>query len=227
MTNLEIILENFDIVPNDKKLFEQAFTHSSYVHELGIEKGDYERIEFMGDAVLDLAVANLIFKAHKDMPQGIMSKLRSNLVQGTSLAEYARKYDFGKAILVGHGELISGGQNSKKILEDVFEAFIGAVYLDQGYEKAYQIVKKVFLDDIYHFDIEAIQDFKSKLQEDVQSDRRGNVVYRVVKESGTPQDKEFEIEVLYDDIVLGHGKGKNKKQAEQAAARDALSKRAR
>lgn len=218
------ILNNFRIIAKNKKYYEEAFTHSSYVHENPSCK-DYEQMEFIGDAVLDIIVADLIYKTYPSLSQGIMSKLRAALVCGKSLASYARMYDFGSAIRLGHGELLSGGRDSSKILEDVFEAFLGAYYLDDGYEAVYNLVKEIMLEDIKTFKLDSVTDYKSKLQEDVQTDRRGNVVYRVTKETGSAQNKTFYVEAVYENIVLGHGVGSSKKKAEQDAARDALSKR--
>ncbi len=218
------VLNNFHIIANNKALYEQAFTHSSYIHEHS-QCLDYERIEYIGDAVLDLVVADLVYKTYPNLDQGMMSKLRSQIVCGKSLANYARMYDFGSCIRLGHGEQVSGGSDSSKILEDVFEAFIGAYYLDSSYENVYALVKEIMLEDIQNFDLESVNDYKSKLQEDVQTDRRGTVTYRVIKETGNAQNKMFEVEVLYDDIVLGIGKGSSKKKAEQDAAHNALLKR--
>ena len=221
------VLKRFNIEPNDVSLFEHAFSHSSFVNEKRGNHVDYERIEFIGDGVLDLVVADLIFKTHTNMDQGLMSKLRSSLVRKESLAGYSRKYGLGEAILLGHGEKLNGGNNLDKILEDVFESFIGAIYLDQGFDKVYKIVKDIFIYDIEHFSIEEVTDYKSRLQEYVQADTRENVIYRVIKESGSSQDKLFVVEVLLDGNVWGVGSGKNKKKAEQNAAKDALSKVAR
>ena len=221
------VLKRFNIVPNDVSLFEHAFSHSSFVNENRGNHVDYERIEFIGDGVLDLVVADLIFKIHTNMDQGLMSKLRSSLVRKESLASYARKLGLGEAILLGHGEKLNGGSNLDKILEDVFESFIGAIYLDQGFEVVYKIIKDIFTYDIEHFSVEEVTDYKSRLQEYVQADTRENVVYRVVKESGSSQNKLFIVEVLLDGNVWGVGSGKNKKKAEQNAAKDALSKVAR
>ena len=156
------ILREFNISTSSYYLYEQAFSHSSYAHEHG-DKHDYERIEFMGDAVLDLVVADLVFKNHPNMPQGDMSKLRSKLVKKESLANYARKYNFGEAILLGNGEKQNGGKNLDKILEDVFEAFIGAIYLDLGYDMTYSIIKKIFLDDVINYSSDELTDYKFKL----------------------------------------------------------------
>ena len=221
------VLERFNIKPNDVSLFEHAFSHSSFVNEIRGNHVDYERIEFIGDGVLDLIVADLIFKNHPKMNQGVMSKLRAALVKRESLANYARKYGLGEAVLLGNGEKNNGGSNLDKILEDVFESFIGAIYLDQGFELAYKIVKDIFSYDVIHYSLEEVTDYKSRLQEYVQADTRDCVNYRVIKESGTSQDKSFTVEVSWDGNVWGVGTGQSKKKAEQNAAKDALSKVAR
>ena len=221
------VLNRFNIVPNDVSLFEHAFSHSSFVNEIRGNHVDYERIEFIGDGVLDLIVADLIFKNHPEMDQGLMSKLRSHLVRRESLAKYARTYGLGEAILLGNGEKLNGGSNLDKILEDVFESFIGAIYLDQGFDFVYKIIVDVFLNDVINCSLEEITDYKSRLQEYVQADTRDCVTYRIIKESGTSQDKSFTAEVMWDDQVWGVGEGQSKKKAEQSAAKDALSKVAR
>lgn len=224
------IAEKFHIRMNEEQLFIDAFTHSSYSNEKRNGCRDYERIEFVGDGVLDLVVADLIYRHYPEMKQGEMTKLRSNLVCSASLADFAREYGFGEAIRLGHGELQSGGPN-QKILEDVFEAFIGATYLDQGYEFTKKMIEDIFLDDILTYNLEELTDYKSKLQEDLQSNYRGNIVYRVISESGSSQDKHFVVEVsmILDDsseLKLGRGSGRSKKKAEEAAAKDAISKKA-
>lgn len=227
MQTINQVLKDFGIVTKNIEIYEQAFSHSSFVHEHKNKHIDYERIEFMGDGVLDLVIADLIFRNHPTMPQGSMSKLRSKLVKRESLANYARKYHFGEAILLGNGEKQNGGNDLDKILEDVFESFIGAVYLDQGFQFVYQIIRKIFIEDILNYSLEELTDYKSKLQEYVQADTRETVTYRLVSESGSAQDKEFVMEVLWDGNVWGRGKGSSKKKAEQEAAKDALSKVAR
>ena len=221
------VLKRFNIKPNNVSLFEHAFSHSSFVNEIRGNHVDYERIEFIGDGVLDLIVADLIYKNHPKMNQGVMSKLRAALVKRESLANYARKYGLGEAVLLGNGEKNNGGSNLDKILEDVFESFIGAIYLDQGFNFVYKIVKNIFIYDVTHYSLEEVTDYKSRLQEYVQADTRDCVSYRVIKEVGTSQDKFFTVEVSWDGNVWGVGSGQSKKKAEQNAAKDALSKVAR
>lgn len=223
------VAKKFNIEIHNEQLFIDAFTHSSFSNERKTCQ-DYERIEFIGDGVLDLVVADLVFKLYPNMKQGELTKLRANLVCSTSLASFARKFEFNKAIRLGHGEIQAGGPN-QKILEDVFEAFIGATYLDQGFEFTKNIIKDIFYESIVNYDLDKLTDYKSKLQEYLQSNYRGNIVYRVISETGTSQDKNFVVEVIInlDDsssLVLGKGSGRNKKMAEEAAAKDAMSKKA-
>ena len=220
------ILNKYHLEPTNPSLFEEAFTHSSYVHEHE-ECKDYERIEFVGDGVLDLVVAIIIFTEYPALDQGIMTKLRASIVCGSSLARYARKLNMGSMIRLGKGEETSNGRDSNKILEDVFEAFIGACYLNFGYEVVFNIVYDIMYDDIKHVDLDTITDYKSKLQEYVQADRRGTIVYKVIREEGSPQNKKFFVEAIYENMILGFGEGSSKKKAEQEAARDALKKRAK
>ncbi len=227
MSNYKAVLEKLGISNiHDEELFRQAFSHSSYINERKTKDLDYERIEFVGDGVLDLVVADLIYKMYPKMDQGIMTKFRAKLVQGISLADHARKLNLGSAIRLGQGEAKNGGNDSNKILEDVFEALMGAIYLDQGFETVYKIIKKIFNDDLTHLDVDSLTDYKSKLQEDVQTDRRGSVTYVTILEDGDAQHKQFIVEARYEGVVLGRGKGSSKRKAEQEAAKDALSKRA-
>lgn len=226
MSSYKEILKKFNIEVKNENLYLEAFSHPSYANERHDNSKDYERIEFVGDGVLDLVVADLIYRNYPYMDQGNMTKVRAQLVQGISLAEFARELKIGDAIRLGRGEQKSGGSNSNKILEDVFEAFIGAIYLDQGFDVVYRVIETIFMDKILNIDLDSITDYKSKLQEDVQTDRRGTVSYVIVSEEGDAQHKCFVVEAHYEGYILGRGKGPSKKKAEQEAAKDALSKRA-
>lgn len=228
--NYRDITKKYGIVMHNEQLFIDAFTHSSFSNEKKSDCHDYEKIEFVGDGVLDLVIADLIFNHYPNMNQGELTKLRSNLVCSSSLANYAKEMGFTTAIRLGHGELQSGGPN-QKILEDVFEAFIGATYLDQGFEFTKNLIKSIFNEAIVNFDLNLLTDYKSRLQEDLQSNYRGNIIYRVISEKGTSQDKHFvvEVSIIMEDgseLRLGRGSGRNKKLAEEDAARDAISKKA-
>lgn len=220
------LLNEFNIHTEDRKLYQRAFTHPSFVNEKKSSNGDYERLEFIGDGVLDLTVADIVYRLYPSLNQGDLSKIRINFVNGKTLAMYARKYKMESLILMGHGQTINGGPNDK-ILEDVFEAFIGAIYLDKGYDFVYKIINEIFYEDIKNVPMNVLKDYKSQLQEYVQADTRNCVTYRVVSETGNPPNTEFVVEVMWDNQVYGQGKGSSKKKAEQEAAKDALSKVAR
>ena len=223
------IVEQFGIKVKNHQLFVDAFTHSSYANEVKQGCKDYERIEFIGDGVLDLVVADLIYNKYPDMKQGEMTKLRASLVCSSSLAKYATKYGFAEVIKLGHSEIQAGGPN-QKILEDVFEAFIGATYLDQGFSFTKKLISKIIKDDLLNYNLDDLTDYKSKLQEYLQTSYRGNIIYTVIDEFGFDHDKTFvmEVSIIIDgaQIKLGTGRGKSKKLAAQMAAKDALSKKA-
>lgn len=214
---------NVDIKNND--LYLLALTHPSCNSENNTKHQDYEKLEFVGDSVVGFVSADLIYKHHPEMDQGLMSKLRSYLVRSKSLANYSRKYNFHEYIRIGHSISKDQLYHSDKILEDVFEALIGALYLDQGIEVAYRVIEEIFIEDIINTGIDELVDSKTRLQEEIQSEYREAVKYVLIGESGPAHDRTFEVEVLFNGLVLGRGSGKSKKAAEEAAAKDALSKR--
>ncbi|MDY6002904.1 MAG: ribonuclease III [Bacilli bacterium] len=225
MKDIKELLEVFEIKPNNISLYEEAFTHPSFNADAKTKHCDYERLEFLGDSVLDFFVAELAFKAHPELNQGSLTKLRASLVSRNGLSNYARKYQFHEYIRVGNSfnlELIK----ADAILENVFESFIGAIYLDQGLRAVKEIIIKVFYRDIQKYDEEDTIDYKSRLQEAIQSEHRESVTYEVIKETGPSHDKHFVIKVVFDGITLGIGEGSSKKRAEQMAAKEALSKKA-
>ena len=219
------VFSAFDIKPVNHELYLLALTHPSCNSENNTTHNDYERLEFVGDSVIGFISADLIFKAHPEMAQGLMSKLRSYLVCSKSLAAYSRKYEFYKHIRIGHSITRDQLYKSDKILEDVFEALFGALYLDLGMDVAYRVIKEIMYEDIVNTGIDDIVDAKTRLQEEIQSEYREAVKYVLIGESGPAHDRTFEVEVLFNGIILGKGKGKSKKAAEEAAAKDALSKR--
>lgn len=225
MKEIAELLNEFSITTTHIELYELAFTHSSYNADSKQKHHDYERLEFMGDSVIGVVVAELAFILHPEMNQGELSKLRSTLVQTNALANYALKYNFAPYIRLGNS-FKSKIEESHPVLEDVFEAFMGAVYLDQGFKKAHKIINKVFYNDIKNFSSSQIIDFKSRLQEEMQSEFRKSVEYKLISENGPAHERVFEVSVSFDDVVLGKGKGTSKKEAEQNAAKDALSKKA-
>jgi len=226
MHNLDELFTVFSIQPKNRALYERAFTHSSCNVITGQEHNDYERLEFMGDAVLDMLVAEIAYTLHPEMDQGNLSKLRALLVKTDGLAARARQFDFAKYIKTGATLKPEALNDSKKILEDVFEAFIGAVYLDQGYAVTKRLVNRFFYDSVKNLGPESLTDYKTQLQEAMQAEHSESVYYRVKSESGPAHAKTFNVEVVYNEAILGKGTGNSKKEAEQAAAKDALSKKA-
>ena len=218
---MEELFNRLSIKPNNIKLYELAFSHSSYVNEKHL-KADYERLEFLGDAVLEVVMSDYLYN-HYDYLEGEMTKIRSNYVCENACFTYASDLDFSKYIKVSNGEEKEGGRFKKVILADIFEAFMGAIYLDLGFDT----VKKVILDIItpYIEDKKTVffNDYKSALQEFVQTDQR-TVHYEVINEEGPAHDKTFTIVVSVDGIIYGKGVGSSKKEAEQEAAKDALNK---
>lgn len=219
------IFSRFGVTPKESKLYLLALTHPSCNSEQNTKHQDYERLEFVGDSVIGFVTADLIYNIHGEMNQGLMSKLRSYLVCSKSLANYSRKYKFFEFVRIGHSITSEQLYKSDKILEDVFEALIGALYLDQGIEVAYRVIKEIFYEDIVNTGVDDIVDSKTRLQEEIQSEYREAVKYVLIGESGPAHDRTFEVEVLFNGIILGKGKGKSKKAAEEEAAKDALSKR--
>ena len=214
------VYERFNIVPNHKSLYVQAFTHTSYANEHGLKS--YERLEYLGDAVLELVMSEYLFK-NTEYEEGKMTKLRSHYVCESALFEYSQRLNLNDYILLGHGEEQSGGRNRKAIVADIFEAFIGAMFLDQGLEFVKKFIYENIIPLIEKKEVDFFSDYKSILQELVQTDRR-SLEYMVVSEDGPAHDKTFTVEVRIDNIVYGKGTAHSKKEAEQEAAKDALKK---
>ena len=222
---LEGLLKKLHISYQNIALYEQALTHPSYNGDANTKHQDYEKLEFMGDAVLGYVTADLVYKNRPEMSEGNLTKLRSVLVSTKPLASYARKINLPKYIRIGHSITQEQVQNSDKILENVFEALVGATYLDAGLKSAYRFISSILMDDILAYYIDDLTDYKSKLQEEIQAEHRDAVQYVTVETFGPAHDRTFKVQVLYNDIVLGVGEGKSKKKAEEMAAKSALSKR--
>ena len=206
---------------HDKSLIKQALTHSSYANEMRILKsGNYERLEFLGDAVLEMIASNFLFSKYPTMPEGQLSKLRAALVCEQALAYVARGIALDKFFLLGKGEESTGGRARESIACDVVEAVIGAIFRDSGIEEAQKFVFRFILDNIEQKKL--FFDAKSTLQEVAQSKFKQNLNYKVVYEQGPEHDKEFGVEAYLGDKLLGKGKGRSKKLAEQHAAYEAL-----
>ena len=225
MRNLQELFNKINVKPNDVKLYELALTHPSNNADANTKHFDYERLEYMGDAVLDYVAADLIYHQFEEMDPGNMSKLRSFLVKSKTLSNYARKIDLAEYVISGHSVTTNQIRQSDKILEDCFEAIIGAIYLDQGIEFVFEYIKNILLPDIINFGSQDLTDYKSKLQEEMQAEYRESVHYETIQESGPAHDRTYVVNVLFNDIVLASGTGKSKKAAEEDAAKNALKKR--
>ncbi|MDR7315909.1 MULTISPECIES: ribonuclease III [Brevibacillus] len=210
---------------HDESVLRQAFTHSSYVNEQrGKRIQDNERLEFLGDAVLELTVSQFLYKTFPKMSEGEMTKLRAAIVCEPSLVKFAELLNFGDLVLLGKGEELTGGRQRPALLADVFEAFVGALYLDQGVDAVFTFMEKYVYPRVDKGEFAQVTDFKSQLQEFVQQDNLGDIQYRIVEEKGPAHNREFVSEVLLNNRSLGVGSGRSKKEAEQQAAARALVK---
>lgn len=215
------LFEKLKIKPKEEKLYNTAFSHSSYVNEHKA-KQDYERLEFLGDAVVDLVVADYLYSNKKET-EGEMTKVRASYVCENALYEYSMSLGLNKYIKVGHGEEKEGGKFKKAIVADIFEALVGAIYLDLGYATARRTVLNIIVPYIENPNITFFSDYKSALQEYVQTTQK-SLRYDLIKEEGPAHNKEFTVQVKIDNIVYGTGVGGSKKEAEQEAAKVALQK---
>ena len=220
-SRLKILEERIGYVFQSPALLRQALTHSSFANEQRINRGkNYERLEFLGDAVLELVTSEFLFKTHSLVPEGELTKMRASMVCEQSLAMCARDLDLGQFMLLGRGEETTGGRNRDSIISDVMEAVIGAIYLDGGMESARAFIDKFVLSDLA--DRQLFFDSKSSLQELVQGKLKKEFGYELLEESGPEHDKLFRVSVHTDEEILGTGEGKTKKAAEQQAAYKAL-----
>lgn len=206
---------------NNRDLLFEALTHSSFANEKHNKFKCNERLEFLGDAVLSLISAQFLFENYPDTPEGELSKIRSSLVCTDSLAKFAHQIHLGDYIFLGKGEAMSGGADRSSLLEDAFEALTAAIYLDGGMECAKSFVLK-FLEEYVEEYRSTTTDYKTTLQEIIQKNHDQILTYALVGESGPDHNKVFEAEVRLNSNVIGRGKGKSKKGAERAAAKEAL-----
>jgi ribonuclease-3 len=211
----------FNLNFNNYQLLTRAMTHSSYANENNCLSN--ERLEFIGDAVIDLIVGKFLYD-HIPESEGILTKKRAQEVCEDALFNYAKSFNLGDYLLLGKGEELSGGREKPALLADAFEAFLGAVFVDKGLQEVYKIVEKIVFPTIIKNIHKEDNDYKSKLQELLQSDKR-SLRYEIISESGPSHDKEFVARVFMDEgIIMGDGTGKSKKEAEQSAAFAALQK---
>ena len=219
ITELE---EKIDYHFQNRELIREALTHSSYANERKIRKIECnERLEFLGDAILEQQTSIFLFRQYAKMPEGQLSKLRAALVCETALARVAEKLGLGALLFLGKGEDAQGGRKKPSLTSDAVEALIGALYLDGGEEAAHAFIMRYVLVDVKEKEKESM-DYKSRLQELIQAENHGTISYRVTGEYGPEHEKVFEVELAVNQKVISTGRGKNKKAAEQAAAHAAL-----
>ena len=221
--NEEAVEKNIQYVFKNKDLLKQALSHSSFINEMkkkGMES--YERLEFLGDAVLEMLSSEYLFEHYKKLPEGKMTRLRASIVCEYTLSSVSEMLHLGDYVLLSKGEEMTGGRTRSSILCDLFESVLGAIYLDGGMEPARTYVNTFLMTDIEHKTL--FYDAKTILQEMVQKDGKGVVTYNVLEEKGPDHNKSFVTEVLIDGNVLASGEGSSKKNAQQMAAYKAILK---
>jgi ribonuclease-3 len=206
----------------NKQLIKQALSHSSYANERKLPGGSNERLEFLGDSVLSIVVSEYLYTHLTHVAEGELTKLRASLVCEKSLYVFAQQIHLGDFLLLGKGEENTGGRERPSILADAFEAVIAAIYLDGGFEPVSKHILRFIPKDIQHQRTPAFNDFKTILQEVVQKNPEEKVEYILAGEEGPDHNKRFVVEVCLNSNVIGRGKGKSKKEAEQLAAKEAL-----
>lgn len=225
--SLKKFCSKYDLEFSNIELLRTALTHSSFVNEhRSDEYQDNERLEFLGDAVLQLAMSEFIYKNFANYTEGEMTKLRAQHVCEPALVTYANRLNLGKYLRLGKGEETSGGRSRPAILADAFEAVLGAIFLDQGYQAVYKFLDQVVFPYLKDGNFVNVIDYKSKLQELVQADNNRSIRYEIVDAIGPAHQRTFVSEVYMDNIKMGVGSGHSKKEAEQNAAKAALEKMA-
>ena len=215
---MEEFLNRWNIVMNNKKLYETALSHASFVNEHH-KKQDYERLEFLGDAVLELVISDYLYKNFKDS-EGKMTKTRASYVCEAALYQYMKDLDLIKCIKLGHGEI---NDIKESIVADIFESIMAVIYLEEGFKKVKEVILDIIVPYINNPKVSFFNDYKSRLQEALQSDKR-SFLYEVIDEEGPSHNKTFTVVVKVDNIIYGKGIGSSKKEASQNAAREALEK---
>ncbi|MDX1386536.1 MAG: ribonuclease III [bacterium] len=208
-----------------RNLLKNALTHKSYANEKRLESSDHnERFEFLGDAVLELVVSHLLMENYPEAPEGELSKIRASIVNEKTLANVARDHEIGRYLYLGKGEEMGQGREKPSLLSDAVEAILGAIYLDRGFKKAYRVIRRIALELFDQVGTEGFyKDYKTLLQEKAQNIFKTVPKYKLVQEIGPDHDKTFEVNLLIRGEVMGVGRGKSKKGAEQNAAKQALA----
>lgn len=218
---LDPLFEELNIKPNDVLLYQMALTHSSCNGLIGIKHEDYQRLEFLGDSLIGYVVSSLSFSFHPEMEQGSLSILKAQLIRTESEADYGRKLGLDRFIKVGPS-FTQSLRDSNPLMEDVFEAFVGAILLDQGKEFAYDFVEKLFRDDIKESAITTSVNPKSRLQEAMQAEHKNSVDYKCLEQRGPAHQRVYVSAVYFEGQELGRGEGSSKQASEIEAAKDAL-----
>lgn len=216
-------MNDINTIFKDKDLLTTALTHKSCLNEHPEIKESNERLEFLGDAILEFVITETLYKSFPDKQEGYLTSLRANLVNTQNLAQVAVKLNIGGLIHLSRGEEDGGGRENPSLLADTVEAIIGALYLDQGLEKVEVFIKENLSTEIPDKVSQPLKDPKSRFQEYIQAKGYPAPKYKVLKESGPDHDRDFVVEVWVQGKVMGEGKGKSKSQAEQEAAKVALS----
>jgi ribonuclease-3 len=220
---IENLSKKLGIQFNDVSLLKRALTHRSYLNENRDVDKNNERLEFLGDAVLELIVSDYLYNKYPNRPEGDLTSFRSAIVRTESLADASRDLDYGKYLRMAKGEEESGGRDKDYILANTFEAILGAIYIDQGYIKCKNLVKNVLIPKIDNIVKNRLDiDGKTKIQELVQEKFKQTPIYEVVQEHGPDHDKEFVVVVKVGKKIIGKGKGSSKQRAEEAAAQKGL-----
>jgi len=222
---LEPLQLNLNYKFKNIRLLKTALTHSSYANENKMKiTANNERLEFLGDTILNLIVSQYLYKKYPNYPEGELTKIRAKVVCESSLAFAAKKIDLGKYLLLGKGEDSTGGRDRESILGDASEALVGAVYIDSDFETVNKLLLQNFETDIVYAVAKGalFTDYKTELQENLQKMTRSKIEYKVIKEEGPDHNKVFHMNVVVDNKIVGKGSGRNKKEAEQMAAKEAL-----
>ncbi len=220
---MKILQEKLGYRFRNPALLRTALTHSSYANESHGKFVCNERLEFLGDSVLGMITAEYLYTQWTDVPEGVLTRHRAALVCEKALCKYARELGIGSCLLLGRGERHSGGDNRPSILADAFEAVLAAIYLDGGMEPAKKLVLRFITREMVESRRPGFRDYKTQLQEIIQQNPEEQLEYVLAEESGPDHDKHFVVEVRLNSNVLSRGGGRSKKEAEQQAAREALS----
>ncbi|WP_415846413.1 ribonuclease III [Staphylococcus gallinarum] len=212
-------MQELDLNFNQIDLYQQAFSHSSFINDFNMNRLDHnERLEFLGDAVLELTVSRYLFDKYPELPEGNLTKMRATIVCEPSLVIFAKKIHLNDLILLGKGEEKTGGRTRPSLVSDAFESFVGALYLDQGLPSVWKFAEKTIFPFVEDDELEGVVDFKTQFQEYVHRQNKGDVTYRLINEEGPAHHRLFTSEVILEGTAIAEGKGKTKKESEQKAA---------